>query len=199
MSTPTGGDPNAGWQTPGQQPGGPGPGAPPPGNQQPPGYQQPQPGYQQEPAPGYGQPDYSQVQPNYGQPYGGGQAPAQLAGFWIRFVGALIDGIILGIVGQILIRVLGGTGNLLSLILQVGYFTYFHASTGQTLGNKAVGIKIIDQATGANIDYVRAFTRWIVSIVSAIPIGLGYFWMLWDPAKQTWHDKAARTVVIKTK
>ena len=195
MSTPYGGDPNTGWQSPGQQPGTPPAGSPPPGF---PPQQQP---YPQQPAPGgYGQPDYSQVQPNYGQPYGGGPAPAQLAGFWIRFGGALIDGILLGIVGQIFVRALGtGTGTLLQYVLQAAYFTYFHASTGQSLGNKVVGIKIIDQTTGGNIDYVRAFTRWIVSIVSAIPIALGYLWMLWDPAKQTWHDKAAKTVVIRTK
>ncbi len=25
---------------------------------------------------------------------------------------------------------------------------------------------------------------------------LGYLWMLWDPEKQTWHDKLATTVVV---
>ena len=25
---------------------------------------------------------------------------------------------------------------------------------------------------------------------------LGYFWMLWDGEKQTWHDKLATTVVV---
>ena len=26
---------------------------------------------------------------------------------------------------------------------------------------------------------------------------LGYFWMLWDPQKQTWHDKIVNSVVVK--
>ena len=27
---------------------------------------------------------------------------------------------------------------------------------------------------------------------------LGYFWMLWDREKQTWHDKFANDVVVPT-
>ena len=29
-----------------------------------------------------------------------------------------------------------------------------------------------------------------------IPLFLGYFWMLWDREKQTWHDKMAGSVVV---
>ena len=39
----------------------------------------------------------------------------------------------------------------------------------------------------------RYFARWL----SAIPLLLGYFWMLWDPKKQTWHDKLVSTIVVK--
>jgi uncharacterized RDD family membrane protein YckC len=28
-------------------------------------------------------------------------------------------------------------------------------------------------------------------------LGLGYLWAFWDPKKQTWHDMAAGTVVVK--
>ena len=31
---------------------------------------------------------------------------------------------------------------------------------------------------------------------STIPIFLGFFWMLWDPEKRTWHDKIAGAVVV---
>ena len=31
-----------------------------------------------------------------------------------------------------------------------------------------------------------------MSIVSAVVLLLGYLWMLWDPEKQTWHDKVGR-------
>jgi uncharacterized RDD family membrane protein YckC len=49
---------------------------------------------------------------------------------------------------------------------------------------------------GASIGYGRAFVRWLVSIVSAIVLLLGYLWMLWDSEKQCWHDKAANDVVV---
>lgn len=189
MSTPSsGGDQNQGWSPPGGAPGDPSgsqPGDPPPGG--------PPPG---PPPDGFGQPDYSQVQPDYGQPYG--QMPLALAGFWIRFGGALIDGILLAVVQAILVAIIGeGPGQILAAVLGAVYFVYFHSTTGQTLGNKLLNIKVIEQTSGDTISAGRAFIRYLVSLVSAIPLALGYLWMLWDPNKQTWHDKAASSVVVK--
>ena len=64
-----------------------------------------------------------------------------------------------------------------------------------------LGIRVIDvrDNPGQPIGYSRAFIRWLVSIVSTIVIFLGYLWMLWDPQKQTWHDKAAASVPIRVK
>ena len=77
------------------------------------------------------------------------------------------------------------------------YLTYFEGSpSGQTVGKKAMGIRVIDFRTGGSIGHGRAFIRWIGRYVSAIPCLLGYFWMLWDKEKQTWHDKLATTVVV---
>ena len=145
-------------------------------------------------------PGYGQVEPTYGAP--GGAPGTALAGFWIRFAGAFIDGILLSIVAAILGAILGmGTlngRNLLSTLLGAIYFTYFHGTSGQSLGQKLVNIKVVDETSGGNIDFVRAFIRWLVSLVSGLVIALGYLWMLWDPKKQTWHDKAAKTLVVKT-
>jgi uncharacterized RDD family membrane protein YckC len=119
------------------------------------------------------------------------------AGFWRRFGGALIDGILLGVVNAILrflINANAGTG--LGFVISLGYFTYFHGATGQTPGNAAVGIRVLDADTGEVIGYGRAFIRWLVSIPSAIILLLGYLWMLWDPRRQTWHDKAAGSLPI---
>jgi uncharacterized RDD family membrane protein YckC len=43
----------------------------------------------------------------------------------------------------------------------------------------------------------QAGLRYVGKIISGIPCGLGYFWMLWDDQKQCWHDKIASTKVIK--
>jgi uncharacterized RDD family membrane protein YckC len=125
-----------------------------------------------------------------------GTVTSARAGFWRRFAAALIDGILLGIVSGILRAILGGAGSGLGLLIDIGYFTYFHGSTGQTPGNAALSIRVVDKDTGQPIGFGRAFVRWLVSIVSGIVILIGYLWMLWDSEKQTWHDKAANDVVI---
>jgi uncharacterized RDD family membrane protein YckC len=118
------------------------------------------------------------------------------AGFWRRFAAAFIDGILLSIVSGILQAILGKAGGGLGLLVAIAYYTYFHGSTGQTPGDSALSIRIVDKDTGRPIGYGRAFVRWLVSIVSAIVIFLGYLWMLWDGEKQCWHDKAANNVVV---
>lgn len=121
------------------------------------------------------------------------------AGFWRRFVAALLDGIILGaaagIVGAILDIDRNGT-NGLSWLLGIAYYTYFEGSTGQTMGKRALGIRVVSLEGGGSIGYGRALIRYFGRIVSTIPLLLGYLWMLWDKEKQTWHDKFARSVVV---
>ena len=39
----------------------------------------------------------------------------------------------------------------------------------------------------------------LATAVVMIPLMLGLFWVAWDRRKQGWHDKIARTVVIKQK
>jgi len=112
---------------------------------------------------------------------------------------ALVDGILLSIVQAILRVFIGDAGSIgLGLLTDIAYFTYFHGSTGQTPGDMALSIKVVDlrDGTGRPIGYGRAFIRWLVSIVSALVFLLGYLWMLWDKEKQCWHDKAANDVVV---
>ena len=121
------------------------------------------------------------------------------ASFGRRLGAVLIDGIMLGVVFAILLVALKGVGYALAILVGIAYFVYFEGGpTGQTLGKKAMGIRVIDFQTGGPIGYGRAFIRYIGRIASEIPIFLGYFWMLWDSEKQTWHDKIATTVVVPT-
>jgi len=120
------------------------------------------------------------------------------AGFWRRFAGAFIDGIVVGIANGVLRSIVGyGAGLGLGIVVGAAYFTAFiGAERGQTLGQMALGIRVVGLDTGGSIGYGRAFLRWVVSIVSAAVILLGYLWMLWDKEKQCWHDKAANDVVV---
>jgi len=89
--------------------------------------------------------------------------------------------------------------NLLNTAVGIAYFGHFEGGvTGQTLGKRVAGIRVVDAETGVpGIGFGRAVGRYFARILSAIPCLLGYFWMLWDGRKQTWHDKIVRTVVAK--
>jgi len=123
------------------------------------------------------------------------------AGFWRRLGSALIDGIILGVVSSIIQYATNrGLGTLFGFIIAGIYFGYFHGTTGRTPGNAALGITVVSvrDGIGQPIGYGRAIARWLMSYVSAIAILIGYLWMLWDPQKQTWHDKVAGSVPVYT-
>jgi uncharacterized RDD family membrane protein YckC len=122
----------------------------------------------------------------------GGPDPTALAGFWIRLGGALLDAILLGFVTGFF------RSQLLTFIVSGAYFTYLHATpAGQTVGNRVCGIRVVDAANGGKLDYGRTLLRFLMSYVSGIALLIGYLWMLWDPRKQTWHDKIANSVVVK--
>jgi uncharacterized RDD family membrane protein YckC len=118
------------------------------------------------------------------------------AGFWRRLAGAIIDGLVVGIVDTVLRVLLGTAGAGLGILVSFAYYTYFHGKTGQTPGNAALGIRVVDIETGNVIGYQRAFVRCLVAIVSGLVIFLGYLWMLWDGRRQTWHDKAAGSLPV---
>ncbi len=129
------------------------------------------------------------------------------AGFGHRLLAALIDGIIVGVAGAIVYWILyaiGGDtglaiGYALATILGIAYYVYFEGGpTGQTIGKKVIGIRVIDMRAGGSIGYGRAVGRYFARIISAIPCLLGYLWMIWDGEKQTWHDKFAGSVVVPT-
>ena len=121
------------------------------------------------------------------------------ASFGKRFLAALLDGIIVGVIGGILGRILGGgpAGQAFSAAVALGYYIYFEGGKGATLGKKALGLKVISTSGASPIGYGSAAVRYVGRIVSAIPLALGYLWMLWDKDKQTWHDKIAGTYVVE--
>src|SRR4051812_9683919 len=121
----------------------------------------------------------------------------EAAGFWRRVGASLIDGLVVGVVEIVLRLLLGGAGIALTFVFSFGYYTYFHGRTGQTPGDAALGIRVVDIDTGEVIGYGRAFGRVLVSIVSTLVLLIGYLWMLWDKRKQTWHDKAVSSLPVR--
>ncbi len=183
---------------------------PPPGGPPPPPSGYPSQGYP--PAP-YAQVPYNQV------PYvPAGPVPGlQYAGFWIRFASYLIDVIPIAVVGGILnvslgtgfkcgfgsdniYRCNGGTGSIGSwlgfLVLGV-YWVLTWSLLGASLGQKALGMRVVDAANGERIDIGKSVLRYIGFIVSVIPLAIGLIWAAFDPRKQGWHDKIANTFVVR--
>jgi uncharacterized RDD family membrane protein YckC len=120
------------------------------------------------------------------------------ASFLQRLGAALIDAILVGVVVTLLEAVLGrGLGGLFGIALGIGYYGYLEGSaSGQTIGKRALGIRVYDFRAGGAIGTSRGILRYFARILSTIPLLLGYFWMLWDAEKQTWHDKIAGSVVV---
>jgi uncharacterized RDD family membrane protein YckC len=138
---------------------------------------------------------------DFGAGVGGGNVQSgPRASFGIRFVAWLIDVVLLAVIGGVFSLLLGSTvGALVNLVVGLAYYGYLEGSpSGQTLGKRAMNIRVIDFAGGGPIGPARALIRYVGRILSSIPCGLGYFWMLWDKDKQTWHDKIATTVVVPT-
>lgn len=122
---------------------------------------------------------------------------APKAGFWIRVLASIIDGIILAIIGAILRQIFGvGPGGGLSTLVSIVYVVYFWTTTGQTPGHRALNLRVI-RTDGQKLDVVGAIIRYVGEVISAIPLGLGFMWAGWDGEKQGWHDKMAHTYVVR--
>ena len=85
----------------------------------------------------------------------------------------------------------------LAVVAAIVYFGKLEGGSGQTLGKKALGIRVVDSRTGGSIGVGRGVGRYFARILSSFLCGLGYLWMLWDPEKQTWHDKIVNSYVVK--
>ncbi|MGW7540680.1 RDD family protein [Streptomyces sp. NPDC054770] len=175
-----------------------------------PGYGYPQqPGYQQAPQgvppqQGYGypqQPGYPQ-QGGYGYPQQGYGATPPYANWGQRFGGTIVDGLvflvpyIIVIVGRnnAAIRAIGVLAILGVAIWQL----IMEGRTGQTVGKKALGIRLVKEATGQPIGVGMAFVRRIAHFLDSLACYLGWLWPAWDAKRQTFADKVCGTIVIRS-
>lgn len=133
------------------------------------------------------------------------------AGFWRRFWASLVDGVILGFIGIGISSTLGTNpfasevksnlqvvDKVLTWVISVAYTVMFYVNyEGATPGKKLLAIKVI-KTDGQPLNYGVAIIRSLASLVSAIPLFLGYIWVAFDSKKQAWHDKIAGTYVVRT-
>jgi uncharacterized RDD family membrane protein YckC len=84
---------------------------------------------------------------------------------------------------------------LIGVGVAVGYPVVFWVLLGQTPGKLLMGVRIA-RTNGKPLTIGRALLRYLGYWLSAIPLGLGFFWVLVDDQRQGWHDKLADTYVI---
>lgn len=80
--------------------------------------------------------------------------------------------------------------------IKIIYQTFFVMQYGATLGKLAVKIRVVDIKTLHNPNIVVSFNRAVFRIISEMLFYLGFLWGMLDPARQTWHDKTAKTLVV---
>ena len=97
-----------------------------------------------------------------------------------------------------LVAAMAGAGlmfQLISLVIQVGYFTVMESSASQaTIGKKAMGLIVADES-GNRLTTQQALIRNISRIVSGIICLIGYFMAFFTEKKQALHDIIAKTNV----
>jgi uncharacterized RDD family membrane protein YckC/type II secretory pathway pseudopilin PulG len=141
-----------------------------------------------------------------------GVVPASIkyAGFWMRWVALILDGIILavpGIIVQLLVAftlaAYGFSANsgqiIASLSYLVLYFAYFVLMTyynGATLGKMIVGIKVQSES-GQKLSVGQVVLRETIGkIISGLIISIGYMMAGFTDRKRALHDMMAKTVVV---
>jgi uncharacterized RDD family membrane protein YckC len=80
-------------------------------------------------------------------------------------------------------------------LLWVGaYFTSFWVVTGQTPGDRVLGIRVVS-ANGGSVGSFQALKRFVGLVLSVLALGLGFVPVLFDRRRRGLHDMIAGTVV----
>jgi uncharacterized RDD family membrane protein YckC len=88
---------------------------------------------------------------------------------------------------------------LIGYVLPIVATIWFWLRYKATPGKMAYSLEVVDAATGNTLTTSQAIIRYIAYIPSALALGIGFIWVAFDPKKQGWHDKIAKTVVVKNK
>ncbi len=83
------------------------------------------------------------------------------------------------------------------LLLSIfAFFAKFWLHNGQTLGMQAWNIRV-QNADGSAIDLWQALLRFVVSIISWLPLGLGFWWSIFSKNNDTWHDSYSESITVQ--
>jgi len=138
------------------------------------------------------------------------------AGFWVRVVATLIDGLIMTIV-HIPINMIFptpyhmqfaqfdaqtytniGMNSIFSIIIVFLYYGWFYKNKGGTPGKLAMDLRVINTDDGQNLSYFRTFFRETVGkFLSAMVFCIGFIMVAFRKDKKALHDLIFTTQVLK--
>ena len=132
-----------------------------------------------------------------------------LATYGQRVGGFLIDiGIPAGLLAVVLIAALATrdivvigivypAAALVGLAFLVWNSGYRQGRSGQSLGKRVLGTRLVGVRSGEPVGFALAFGRQVAHLLDGIPLGIGYLWPLWDEQRQTFADKVCSTLVVQ--
>ena len=85
----------------------------------------------------------------------------------------------------------------LPFFLQAGYWFIFWTVTGQTVGKRIMGVRVV-RIDGAPMKVTNTARRLAMYYLSMLPFFLGFTWILIDNERRGWHDRFSGTCVIYT-
>jgi uncharacterized RDD family membrane protein YckC len=72
------------------------------------------------------------------------------------------------------------------------FFVGFWTRSGRTLGMQSWRLQL-EREDGSRPGVGAATIRFFAAILSWLPLGLGFWWQLWDREGLTWHDRLSGT------
>jgi len=117
-----------------------------------------------------------------------------LLGLWLGAAGlaVLLSG------GALDTHRLGGKLTMQALVLLASgaYFIVSWTRGGQTIGMRAWRLRVV-RSDGAPLTIAQSALRFPLALLSLAALGAGFWWSLIDRDRLTWHDRIARTLVVR--
>lgn len=111
---------------------------------------------------------------------------------------ALVSGILIKVMTSLLTPISAFFGPLMAqFMISTAYWILPTYAAGQTLGKKLFNLYVIDNRNRPDLSLAQvAFRETVGRFLSAVPLGLGYIWILFRDDRRTWHDLMAKTRVV---
>jgi uncharacterized RDD family membrane protein YckC len=148
-----------------------------------------------------------------------GAEPPQYASWPLRAVSLLVDNLALfsmpliafGVIMALGLTDQEGNPSALGLVIWIPACLFALAlglwnrilldgKTGQSLGRRVTGTRLVGVATGLPIGPGMALLRGFAHMLDNLPcacLPVGFLWPLWDPKRQTFADKLAGSIVVR--